>query len=765
VILSGCGVGKTIPQGEHLLKKNSVQITGNVRATEIHAQILHRANKRVVFNKIPIYLWAYALGSKHKQPELSDSVRWRRKLRNEYGEPPVSLDSTLIQLSADNIRNYLFNTGYFDAEVGYIVRYSRKKAKVTYLVNSGDAYLINSVFMEPEDSVFKAEMWKLSQQNDYFRLWWPADLSNLSEARNFYATAFRNQGYYTITSDLFRFSLDTLHDKKEAALTMILANPPAGGRHIKYSYGSVRLRMETSSDYAGSRNPAVAYFNNKKLELNHYPINPETIAKLIYIDSGANFSQSAADKTYQSLLQTGLFSLIDIRYTVDTGTQRIETVINVKTSPRMAFSIEPQGLYSPQGTSGTNFQSSSQRSFGTAMILSFANKNWGRDAENLRVSSITSWEAIFKRDNKSGLQYGFQQGFNASISLPHFILLNSLDRHNRSLQRNTVLSLSYQYEKNPNFFRSAIPASLTFQFVQPKFSWYYTPTEVSFNRNILTPAYLAGLPEADQVFINRVFTNQFLTAAKVGLIYANNRQKPGETYIFGRAGFETSGNMHRAIRSLGSNFIRDSAYHIFGLEYFQYARIEGEVRLRQAIDELNVIALRLNSGIALPYGNSSFVPYDKRFFIGGSNSLRAWRPRRLGPGSTPDTSNLIIDRSGEFLLEGSLEYRFTLFKNFLESALFLDAGNIWNLKHKGQTAAQSSLFIPQNMFDEVALNTGIGFRFDFTFFLFRVDWGIPLRDPSKALGSRWLITKDNLIYPGKFVARETALAFGIGYPF
>ncbi|MCC7297727.1 MAG: BamA/TamA family outer membrane protein, partial [Bacteroidia bacterium] len=667
LFLVGCGVGKTIPKGSHLLKKNKVLIQGNVPSSEINAQILHRPNKRVIFEKVPIYLWAYALGTNKRHPEKSDSTKLRRKLRNDYGEPPILVDSTFVHLSADNIQNYLFNIGYFDAVVTTEIKYSKKKAKVKYFVNTGTAYRINSVFMTPADSTFLPAMQKMADDNDFFRLWWPINLNKLDDARNYMATLLRNEGYYTVNAESFRFVVDTLNAKKEGALIMVMENQADGSKHAKYHYGKVTLKLETSPVYQRTKNPDVVYANGKRLELNHYPIQPNTISRLIYIDSGNAYSQKSGEQTYQSLVQTGLFSLVDVRYYVDTGLKTIETIIDAKTSPRMAFSLEPQGLYSPQGTLGTNFQTSSQRSFGLAGILSFTNKNLGKNAENLRISSITSYEAIIKVDNKSNLLYGVQQGFNASLSLPHFNLLNTIGKNNKSLQRNSVISLSYQYEKNPNFLRSAIPASLTFQFVQPNFSWYYTPTEVSFNRNILSPDYLKTFPVADSIFISRVFTNQFLTAAKVGFIYANNHQKPGQTYLFTRLGFESSGNIHRTIRKLTeSNFRSDSAYTLFGLQYFQYAKIEGEIRLKQNIDELNSIALRVNSGIAVPYGNSKYIPYDKRYFIGGSNSLRAWRPRRLGPGTTTDASNSLIDRSGEFLLEGNLEYRFTVIKHLME---------------------------------------------------------------------------------------------------
>ncbi len=791
-IIPSCGIRKTVNSDQHLLKKNYVKLevvkkkqllndTGKWNRTknrkaklirkkskitnaEVTAQILHRANKRVVFGKFPVYLWLYNWGTKRHNPELSDSTRWRRKFRNN-GEPPVILDTNLVELSAENIKNYLFNAGFFDARVETQVKYHKRKAKVYYTVYPGRAYLINSFFVKSADSSLTRTLKSFTDKSDYYRLWWPLNMNKLNDSRNDLSRKMRDLGYYTINPESFHFEADTFQSLKHVQLTLKLDNQPNGDKHQKYTFSSVTLHFETSPAYQRTKNPETARFPGLVIQMNRYPINPELLRKLVYIDSGAPYSQSVIEQTYQSLIQMGLFSVVDMRFYADTQSRQIRIYANLKTVQRMVFSIEPQGLYSPQGSSGLNLISGSQRSFGVAGIVSFVNRNMAKNTENLSLSSVTSYEAIFKRDSKSDLAYSLQQGLNASLVLPHFHLFKKTDFGSFS-QRNTVLSLSYQYENNPNFFRSAIPASLTFQYVKPKFSWYYTPTEVSFNRNIITPAFAAQLTPDELVFLQRVFTNQFVTAAKLGFIYANNRTKPGETYIFTRVGFEASGNLHRWLRKLNDpNYYPGKTYQLFGLQYFQYSKVEGEVRLRRAFDELNSVAIRAHGGIALPYGNSSAVPYDKRYFIGGSNSLRAWRPRRLGPGSTSDGVNQIIDRSGEFLFEANIEYRFSLIRHFLESALFLDAGNIWNLNRKNQAAPSESILNPKTFMDEVALNTGLGFRFDFKIFLFRLDWGIPLHDPGKSLGSRWLLNKNNIIDPWTFTKRETALAIGIGYPF
>jgi outer membrane protein assembly factor BamA len=248
-------------------------------------------------------------------------------------------------------------------------------------------------------------------------------------------------------------------------------------------------------------------------------------------------------------------------------------------------------------------------------------------------------------------------------------------------------------------------------------------------------------------------------------LYTNNKNKPGQTYFFGRFGFETSGNLHRLARYLfQDNYNPDSSYQFLGVNYFQYAKIESEIRVKRTIDEFNSIAFRANFGMAIPYWNSNVIPYDKRYFIGGSNSLRGWRPRGIGPGNTPESSGSIIDRSGELLIEANLEYRFTLVKNFIESALFIDAGNIWNLSKEGSAngygVIQRETFLP-----EVALNTGIGFRFDLSLFLFRIDLGLPIRDPSKDFDKRWVMTKSVSTNFSNYMRNESAICIGIGYPF
>ncbi|PHX91600.1 MAG: hypothetical protein CK532_07400 [Flavobacteriales bacterium] len=770
--LQSCGVKKIIPEHQHLLKKNSISTESNKPDKRLlHLQILHQPNKRVLFNKLPVYLWAYALGTikksalplrgggLYKLP--SDSIAWRRKLRKKWGEPPVFIDTSLVRISAENINNYLFNRGYFDAKTDYSIVYGNRKAKILYKVKQGTPYRLNSFFRQPKDSALTSLIDTLVAENNAFRLWWGIDLEELNSAKEKLSLALRDRGYYDANPDLFHYEIDTLHDKKEGAIFLKIDNPINQKTFKRYRYGPVFLTIECSEIYQTNTYPQSVIFDGNYLTLNHYPIKSSVLDKVILIDSGKWVNQSVTNLTYTGLVDMALFSYIDMHQEVDSVKGQIITRIRAKALPRIYTQIEPQGLYSPNGSSGTNMQTGSQRSFGLAGIASFSNRNIMGNGGSFKISSVTSNEAIFKRDKLGDFAYAFQQGFNLTLSMPNFRLFEKINVKNQYQRKNTVFSLSYQYEKNPNFIRTSLPASISFQFIRKNFSWYYTPLEISFNRNKISPSFLGNLAKFDQDFVKRVFTDQLITASKIGGIYSNNRNNTGQTYFFGRMGIETSGNLHRMVRSLyETNFKSDSAYQFLGVNYFQYTKIESEIRIRRSIDNLNSVAFRANFGIAIPYGNSTIIPYDKRYFIGGSTSLRGWRPRGLGPGNTPDTAASIIDRSGEFAIETNLEYRFTLIKNLIESALFLDAGNIWNLSKAGSSSSGFGVLTSQNFLEELALNTGIGFRFDLSLFVFRVDWGFPIRDPRRPLSKRWVMTGSVNDY-----FQKTAVAIGIGYPF
>jgi len=768
LFFSRCGVNKVIPEGEYLLVKNSVVVKGNSSAgRNASAQILHRTNKRVIFNRIPLFLWLYAVGTQHKTPELSDSIPWRRKLRKDFGEEPVLFNPKLAQVSSENIRFFIFNQGYFDAESHVQTKIKRNRVKVKYEIDTKSPYLIRDIYVFSSDSITKNIIEGSVKELNTFKIGKPCNLNELDDAEETLTQRLRDSGFFTVNASNIHYEIDTNQTEKTAGIRIFLDPPEKQTQHKKFVIGKITVSLSTAKHYLLNAYPNILNHQGLFIELNHYPLNGRVFRQAIKIDSGSYFSQSKWTETYRRLLDLNLFKSVDISQTIQYETGVISPKILLQTEPRMNFSAEPQILYSPQGSSGTNFQTASQRSFGLAGILSFNNRNTFGNGEYFKLSSITSFEAIFKRDDIGDFFTGLQQGVIASLKLPKLSRLNRYAWLSPFEQQSTLISTSFQYEQNPNFIRSAIPANITLQFAKKNFSWFITPLEISYNRNIISPNFLPNLPALDQDFVRRVFTDQIVTPLRLGMIYSQNRNKPGSASHFLRFGIETSGNWHRLYRSLSeTQFVSDSAYQLFGVNYFQYTKLETEYRFKQNIDELNSIAFRVNMGIAIPFGNSDLVPYDKRYFIGGSNSLRGWRPRGLGPGNTPKGTASLIDRSGEVLLEFNLEYRFTLIRKLLESAIFFDAGNIWTLTEASASNPNYGVIQNANILNEMALNTGVGLRFDLGIFLFRLDWGLPLRDPSLDIQNRWILTerlKENGL--GSYLLKETSLAIGIGYPF
>jgi len=765
LMTAGCNLRKLVPDGQYLLVHNAIVLEQPLHENQdLRSQVLHKPNRKILFGSMPFYLWLYKKGTSFRKPDRNERSKWRRKLRNDIGEAPVLLDTALVLLSAENLEKYLFNHGYFDNRVAWSWKGRRKKATVTYSVRPGKRYHISAVDVVcVQDSIRAIAAEALKEAG--LRVAQPLVFDELDAMRGAVSAAVRNQGYFTFNKEMLRFELDTVQADARAAIKVFIAAGTIRKRIIR----KVWYELGTSESYRKSSTQDTIFRTGglNGFVLNGYPLNPDMLLRISGFKPGELYRQERHNATYANLAATDLFRLIDITFSppvMGPEYDSMDVLIRMKTAIRQSYSIEPQGIYSPQGSSGTNVNANNVSSYGLAGNFSFTNRNIFRNGEKFSTNLLGSLEAIISsEDGQRTILYGFQAGGNASLVISRPLLLEHLLPRTNFSQVRTIFSLSYQYEENPNFIRRTLPASLTYQLTRKHLNWYYTPLEVSYNRNRLSPSFRLRLGSVDSLLVSRIFTDHLITAARFGFVFNNRNEAGGGNYWYIRANLlETSGNLHRLIRrSLDSERRPDTSYQAFGVRYFQYLRSEFDIRYNLNFDENNAAVFRTAIGLGLPYGNNSVLPFDRRFFTGGSNSLRAWRPRRVGPGAFVDSSGgLLFDRSGELLLQANAEYRFALLRNFLEGALFLDAGNVWNLRHKGQLLP--GLFQGSTFMSEVALNTGLGLRFDFSFFMIRFDWGIPLRDPSESPENRWVIRQ--AASPG-FIREHTALTLGIGYPF
>lgn len=807
LLFSQCSIRKKrIPEGKYLLKKNSIAFKApdsaqkirtkslagiielklkdpKVNETILDEQVFLKPNKRVIFGLVPIPLMLNNFFT-YWQNVFSKN---KGKVSG-LGETPIILEESAVAKSAANIQTYLFNKGYFEAVVSYTIRYKKKKAFVTYWIQEKSPYEINS-FLDTSYNIDSTKITKIAKkiadslENNgtliCFRPYRsPVDIIALGESRTAISKELQNQGYFYFSPDRISFRLDSNNTNKTVGITLFINSLlEKKWANLPYHFGKGSIEFNGVNKGYNQKNLDSFETEDFRYNVNHYPIDSVFMESLVTIKKGELYNVRDIEITYAKLNECGLFSNIDIA--METDTLNLLVIPKIALTPRknIYFSLEPQALFSPQGTANLNgFNNGSningQSAIGVAGIATFTLRNANRRGQTLQFSSATSFESVLKRDANQEIGFALQQGFNANYIVPEITrnpLFSNRNRYFNYIRRRSVFSIAYQFENNRNFTRSILPASWSIQLLNLKSGLSLTPIELNFSRNEVDPDFLARLTTIDQEYVKRIFTNNITTPSRIIYFNTINTIKNYQS-VFYKINLESSGNLHRVIRRFSEkDFDKNKSYTLLGQKYFQYTKLDVDATFNQKIDNGNSVHFHTRMGIALPYGNSKDIPFDRRYFIGGSNSLRAWRPRKLGPGTQLYTRDVYVDRSGEMLFEANFEYRVVFSPKLLYFALFYDIGNTWNLGPNRQPAGTPVLNSFSQFFDEMAMNTGMGMRLDFTYFILRVDWGLPIFDPGKPITDRWVLNKPQTVsnrnFINNYIFKETALALGIGYPF
>jgi hypothetical protein len=390
--------------------------------------------------------------------------------------------------------------------------------------------------------------------------------------------------------------------------------------------------------------------------------------------------------------------------------------------------------------------------------LSYQNLNLLRGAEVFNVRFTGAVEALKKR---SVNQYSSMReiGVDGSMVFPKFFsplrLVGFVSRYNPK----TSISATFNYQSRPEYTRSIANGSYSYKWdATPYLTHTLWPIELNYVQiyeNRSDPSFLDSIKTTP---LGYSFEDHLVNVARYGFELNNQRIGKSRDFGFMRFNIESAGNLLNTFMKVAGRDQSDGKYQLFNVPYFQYMRGDIDLRYYNIIDKQNRIAYRLYMGLGYPYGNSTTLPFEKKFFSGGPNSIRAWSTRDLGPGSDT-TSNTFFNfpnKNGDIKLEANLEYRFKVIWK-MEAAIFVDAGNIWALRPEADKPGAD--FAWDRFYKEIAIGTGLGARFDFSFFLLRVDFGLKVRDPAMPENDRWLaVFKD-------FSFSDLHWNFGIGYPF
>ena len=751
--LTACHITRVVPDGEQLLVKNRID-RGDVHGVDLsdEGKNLKQKPNRKLLGFIKFHLWAYQYGKKGLG--IRKKQRALRRLAEKVGEPPVLIDSNKIKISAQKLSDFYFGKGYFNNKVWFTVKPKlgyKKRAKVIYHADLNNPYQIQKLKYLTSSKIMEGILRSNSAQQR-LNIGQRIDFQNIEYERNRITELFRNRGFYTFNSSHIDFEIDTSLVENQASVVLNIRNLNEKYAHTQHKIERILVKIDDAS-----QQDTILYQGIQFLEGSYY-INPSTLSKNIIFRVGELYQAEQVQKTYANLLSMDLFEFVTIRFnpSSEDSTSLLTAEIILQTAPKHDFTWEPQAIYTDRSDV---VQSTSDQNFGIANNFRINNRNVFGSGESFSLSSLTAFETQIRKDNNGNLN-GFRQSVNAELKIPSLVYFERKKISQTFTKKNTRINLSFLHDRNVSFTRNVIPFNFTYAFSKNRFSFGITPLRISVNQAIINPDFLSTLDNSGQFYTSQLLTNNIIAGPKATIHWNNKTSKSRSYWQIKSNALELSGNLTSLYFDLFTNETGKNR-EIFGVKYSQYARSDVDLSYTFIWDENNSLAYRFNTGVGLPYGNTEFLPFERRFFVGGGNSLRAWRPRTIGPGGYRDSSNAIsIEKTGEVLLQASTEYRFDIIDKLIDGAIFFDAGNIWNFTKDENFPDGEFRF--NRFYKELALNSGVGIRFDFSYVVFRVDWGISLHDPSLVDDERWII---KYFSRNRWVFDHSAVNFAIGFPF
>jgi outer membrane protein assembly factor BamA len=732
---------------------------------------------------------------KHKEPKKCNGLwPW---LAYTVGEPPVLLDTVLMNKGARQMEVYLRKNGYFNAvvraesilnEESNLFWKAGKKSNVVYHVELKDLYTVNNVTWSSEDALIKEQIRTLREKTlvnpgSRFRV------ENLDAERARITLRLSNEGFYDFIPDYVVYQLDTVTNPKKVNVKVTVLNQKAidgfGNYtdkilpHKKFYIGNISFNTsfnplnpnETPTD-------TVEYKGQDIYSIGLSCVKPVILDRRVEVKETQLYQQRDLDETYKRFSQLGVFKTVNIqlspRIDSKTGQSLLDVKVLLAPNKKQALSFDPR-VTNRSGNMGIygNFIYKHRNVFRGAESFEFKTVVGAEASQVLGDGSANEGNQIVQRTFQLNT---FEIGPELNLILPR-LFPRDLAKTSRSNDPKTTVRAGLNYQRRPDYTRTLSQVSFGWNFIEnPETisSFDIEWAELSVIKIDRSAAFDQWLGSLNDSYLANSYQDHLILATRIGCTV--NTQKDGNQprafYYRGNI-IEGAGNLLRAIYQRLPNAETDSlgSYEINNIRFAQYVKSDHDVRFYTQKDDRNKFAFRAFVGVGIPLKNLSSLPFEKSYFSGGANGLRAWQARTLGPGSFRDTTLVrSFNNIGDIKLEFNAEYRFKITQMF-QAAFFIDAGNIW-LANKDNSRPNAE-FNKSRFYKEFALGTGVGLRFDFDFFIVRMDVGIPLRDPLKIDGEKWLwqgkneyngFLSDINNSPSSFKL-QPVLNLGLGFPF
>ena len=759
ILMSACSTTKNLPEGETLytgidkleVVNEDKTLAGITALTEVEAALAYAPNNAIFGSSslrwpVPFGLWVY--NGFEKYQDKKGIGRW---IFDHLGKSPVLMSSVNGETRAKVATNLLHDYGYFNGSVSYkeVPQKNPKEAKVSYVIDMARPYFLDSIaylkYPHYADSLIQStrSLSVLKSEENF-------SVIKLEEERQRLSNLFRNHGYYYYRPEFTTYRADTLQKSGYVSLQVVPRNGIPAEAKKQYYIGNTSVYLtgydnEPPTDTLRLRTMTF-YYSGKKPG-----IRPNALMRNVFFRKGELFSQDRQTFTQEAIARMGVFRYSEFRYEPKDTTVNGDTLnVNMYATFDKPYNAELELNMTTKSTDQT----------GPGAVFKITRNNFQRMGANLsfEVRGSYEWQTNSNVEGNSSKLNSYELGTSLSLDFPRLILpWKDTDLLRSRYQQKTSFKIYGNLLNRARFFNMlSFGGNVTYDFRKSR-TWKHTitPFQLTFNTLMSTTERFDSIT-ATNPSLALSLGDQFIPSMNYTFTYDNARLKR-DYQLWWENSITSAGNVTSLLyAALGKDFSEKNK-KLLGTPFAQFLKLTSEVRALFKVGEKQHIAARLMGGVLWSYGNQTIAPYSEQFYIGGANSLRAFTVRSLGPGTYNPGKNTkygYLDQTGDIKLEANVEYRFPIFGD-LYGATFLDAGNVW-LMRKDESRPGGELTL-KNFAKSIALNTGVGIRYDLTFLVIRLDMGIALHVPYETGKSGYYNIpkfKDGL-----------GLHFAIGYPF
>ena len=700
LLTTACSTGKYVQEGEYILDKVAV------------------VSDQSDYNASP----------------LSQYVRQKEKpklfslFRNPFSRKPVIYDTLQARLSCQDLMTAMQNEGYMNAGVSLYTETKGKKLKATYVLHPGQPFLIGKVNYDIQDEGILQLLHLDQPANQQIKPGMRFTVETLDNERKRIAGLLSDNGYFRFNKDFIHFAADTIMGRKDIALTLQLRKykPNNNSPEVDHTRYLIRDVLFQSND-------------SDRIHL-----RKQVLLNATAIKEGRPYDASALQRTYNNFARLQAVKYTNIKFAEVPDTNLLDCHIQISTNKPSTISFQPEGT----NTAGD---------LGAAASITYTNRNLFHGSEQLSIEFRGAYEAITGLEGYQDQNYT-EFSVETKLVFPRFLAPFLSKSFRRRQTASSEWAVSWDFQNRPEFHRRVFSSAWRYRWSEPKhhlnyrfdlldLNYVYMPwISSTFKRDYLDNA------ENRNAILRYNYEDIFIMKTGFTVSYTD-----GVDAV--RANFESAGNLLNGV-SKGFGFKTNSQgqHTLFNIAYAQYVKFDFDYTHLFQFDKRNALALHAGLGVAYPYGNSTVLPFEKRYFSGGANSVRGWSVRELGPGKFKGTDGRIdfINQTGDVKLDLNAEYRSSLFWK-LQGALFIDAGNIWTLRNYAEQPGGQFKFT--EFYKQIAASYGMGLRLNFDYFILRFDVGMKAINPAyESEKEHW-----SIIHPK--LSRDFDFHFAVGLPF